>query len=60
MRNARGDRLKVWLADVGHGRTAVYIRAGLWGDDLCSRQLACDLLENVRSLQAQSHVARRR
>jgi len=59
LRNARGDRLKVWLSDLGRECTAVYIRVGLWGDDLCSRQLARDLVENVHSLQLHARATRR-
>lgn len=59
LRNVRGDRLKVWLSDIGHDCTAVYIRAGLWGDDLCSRQLARDLIENVRGLRLHARAGHR-
>ena len=39
----RGGTFTIRIAYVGPDRTALYIRAGLWGDDLCSRQLAYDV-----------------
>jgi hypothetical protein len=50
-RHARGDRFRVLMSDVACNRTALYIRAGFWGDDLCSRQLACDITENVKKVR---------
>jgi len=60
LRNARGDRFRIWLADVGRQRTALYIRVGLWGDDLCSRQLAGDIAAGVDALQPGGQTACRR
>ncbi len=60
LRDARGDRFRFWLADVGQDQVAVYIRAGLWGDDLCSRQLASDLVRNLPRPQGPSCMGPRR
>ena len=47
----RGGSFTVRIAYVGPERTALYIRAGLWGDDLCSRQLAYDVEEGALRLR---------
>jgi hypothetical protein len=50
LRNARGDVFKIQLAVLAQGQTMLYVRAGLWGDDLASRQLAYDIGKNAQAL----------
>ncbi len=53
--NARGDRFRLLVSEVAPDRTAVYIRAGFWGDDLCSRQLAAQICEALQGLRRTAH-----
>lgn len=58
--NVRGDSFRIRIAYVGPTRTALYIRAGLWGDDLCSRQLACDIEAAALRIERALHAPRAR